>query len=63
MTMLTPDFTNQSTEVQSSFVVSDSITELLRIHARKLIAEALEAEVAAVITELKTNGTRVVRNG
>ena len=62
MTMLTPDF-NQSTEVQSSFVVSDSITELLRIHARKLIAEALEAEVAAVITELKTNGTGVVRNG
>ena len=26
-------------------------------------AEALEAEVAAVITELKTNGTGVVRNG
>ena len=62
MTMLTPDF-NQSTEVQASFVVSDSITELLRIHARKLIAEALEAEVAAVITELKTNGAGVVRNG
>ena len=63
MTMLTPDFTNQSTDVLSSFVVSDSITELLRVHARKLIAEALEAEVAAVIAELKTSGAGVVRNG
>lgn len=63
MTMLTPDFTNQSPDVLSSFVVSDSITELLRMHARSLIAEALEAEVAAVIAELKTNGADVVRNG
>ena len=63
MTMLTPDFTNQSTDAPSSFVVSDSITELLRVHARKLIAEALEAEVAEVIAELKTNGAGVVRNG
>ena len=63
MSMLTPDFTNQSADAPSSFVVSDSITELLRVHARKLIAEALEAEVAAVIAELKTNGADVVRNG
>ncbi len=63
MTMLTPDFTNQSADAPSSFVVSDSITELLRVHARKLIAEALEAEVAAIIAELKTNGAGVVRNG
>ena len=63
MTMLTPDFTNQSADAPSSFVVSDSITELLRVHARKLIAEALEAEVAAIIAELKRNGAGVVRNG
>ena len=54
---------HQSTDVLPSFVVSDSITELLRVHARKLIAEALDAEVAAVIAELKTSGAGVVRNG
>ena len=64
MTMLTPNFAQNSlSEENQSNLVPDAITELLRVHARKLIAEALEAEVAAVIAELKTNGADVVRNG
>ena len=64
MTMLTPNFAqNSPSEENQSNLVPDAITELLRVHARKLIAEALEAEVAAVIAELKTKGTNVIRNG
>ena len=59
MTMLTPQFGTEST----STIVSDSITELLRHHAKRLIAEALEAEVNEVINELKSQDTAVVRNG
>ena len=59
MTMLTPDFAHNSIseQFQSSDLVSDTITELLRTHAKALLAAALEAEVTAVIAELKTNGT------
>ena len=65
MTMLTPDFAHNSIseQIQSSNIVSDTITELLRAHAKTLIAKALEMEVEAVISELKSNGTDVVRNG
>ena len=64
MTMLTPDFAHNSIseQIQSSNLVPDAITELLRVHAKALLA-ALEAEVTAVIAELKTNGTDVIRNG
>ena len=44
MTMLTPDFSS-SPETPASREVSDPITELLRGHARELIAVALETEV------------------
>lgn len=57
MTMVTPDFSGQSHEVR------DAITELLRSHARNLIATALEVEVTGVIEELKSTGRDVVRNG
>lgn len=64
MTMLTPDFSERSSNaVPSSFPVSDSITELLRGHARNLIAQALEVEVLSVISELRESGVGVVRNG
>ncbi len=64
MTMLTPDFSSKHVEIEpSSLPVSDSITELLRSHAKHLIAEALEAEVHAVIGELRQSGAEVVRNG
>ena len=64
MTMLTPNFAQNSLseENQSNFV-PDANTELLRAHAKALLAAALEAEVTAVIAELKSNGTDVVRNG
>ncbi len=42
--------------------VCDAITELLRAHARTLIAAAIEAEVASVVAELKAGGTDVIRN-
>lgn len=55
MTMLTPDFAHNSIseQIQSSNLVPDAITELLRAHAKTLIAKALEMEVEAVIAELK----------
>jgi hypothetical protein len=54
MTMLTPQFGEHC----STTIVSDSITELLRQHAKRLIAEALEAEVNSVIAELKSGYSR-----
>nr|WP_276974674.1 transposase [Ferrimicrobium acidiphilum] len=57
MTMITPDFSGQSHEVH------DAITELLRVHARHLIATALEVEVTEMVNELKSAGRDVVRNG
>ena len=62
MTMLTPDFSTRP-EASSSNEVSDPITELLRGHARQLIAAALEAEVQVVLDQLRGNGRDVVRNG
>jgi len=62
MTMLTPDFSPRP-ESSSSNEVSDPITELLRGHARELIAAALEAEVQSVLHQLRGNGRDVVRNG
>lgn len=59
MTMLTPQFGEQ----YPTTIVSDSITELLRHHAKRLISEALEAEVNSVIAELKSQDIAVVRNG
>ena len=44
MTMLTPDFSSRP-ETPASSEVSDPVTQLLRGHARELIAAALEAEV------------------
>jgi transposase-like protein len=62
MTMLTPDFSTRP-ETQTSNEVSDPITELLRGHARQLIAAALEAEVQVVLDQLRGQGRDVVRNG
>ena len=62
MTMLTPDFSTRP-EPSSSNEVSDPITELLRGHARQLIAAALEAEVQVVLGQLRGDGRDVVRNG
>ena len=46
MTMLTPEFSRPDTPASNE--VSDPITQLLRGHARELIAVALEAEVQLV---------------
>ena len=62
MTMLTPDFSTRP-ETPVSNEVSDPITELLRGHARQLIAAALEAEVQVVLDQLRGDGRDVVRNG
>jgi transposase-like protein len=62
MTMLTPDFSSRP-DTPASQEVSDPITELLRGHARELIAVALEAEVQSVLSQLRRDGRDVVRNG
>ena len=62
MTMLTPDFSARPVTLASN-EVSDPITELLRSHARQLIAAALEAEVQVVHDQLRGDGRDVVRNG
>ena len=62
MAMLTPDFSSRP-ETPSSNEVSDPITDLLRSHARQLIAAALEAEVQVVLDQLRGDGRDVVRNG
>jgi transposase-like protein len=62
MTMLTPDFSARP-ETPPSNEVSDPITELLRGHARQLIAAVLEAEVQVVLDQLRGDGRDVVRNG
>ena len=46
MTMITPDFSGKPT-----YAVTDAVTELLRVHARHLIATALEAEVTQVLAD------------
>ena len=64
MTMLSPDFAQNSLLGENpAGPISDAITELLRTHARTLIAAALEAEVASVVVELKARGADIVRNG
>ena len=62
MTMLTPDFSSRP-ETPTNHEVSDPITELLRGHARELIAAALETEVQVVLSQLRGDGRDVVRNG
>jgi hypothetical protein len=62
MTMLTPDFSSRP-ETSGANEVADPITELLRGHARKLIAVALEAQVQLVMNQLRRDGLDVVRNG
>ncbi len=62
MTMLTPDLSSRPVASDSTYV-ADPITQLLRGHARELIAAALEAEVALVMNQLKRDGVDVVRNG
>ncbi|MCU1362429.1 MAG: putative transposase, mutator type [Acidimicrobiaceae bacterium] len=62
MTMLTPDF-SPCPQTPASNEVSDPITELLRGHARELIAVALETEVQLVLSQLRGDGRDVVRNG
>ena len=62
MTMITPDFSARP-ETTVSNEVADPITELLRSHARELIAVALEAEVQLVMNQLRRDGRDVVRNG
>ncbi len=62
MTMIAPDFGAETTTAQSRHV-AEAITELLRHHARELIAAALEAEMQAVMKQLRADGFDVVRNG
>jgi putative transposase len=62
MTMITPNFAADRA-ITESRQVADPITELLRDHARELIAAALEAEVAEVMKQLRAGGADVVRNG
>ena len=56
--MISPDFSGKPT-----YAVTDAVTELLRVHARHLIATALEVEVTEMVNELKSAGRDVVRNG
>ena len=64
MTILSPDFAqNPLADGSPSALVTDAITELLRLHVRRLIAAALETEVASVVAELKAEGASVIRNG
>ena len=60
--MLTPDFGDAPT-TEPSHQVADPITELLRGHARELIALAVETEVQSVMRQLRAQGVDVVRNG
>jgi transposase-like protein len=60
--MLTPDFSSRP-DTSASNEVSDPITELLRGHARELIAVALETEVQVVLNQLRHDDRDVVRNG
>jgi putative transposase len=60
--MITPNFGAEPTTAASRGV-PDPITELLRAHARELIAAALEAEVQSVLQQLRADGADVVRNG
>jgi len=62
MTMIIPGFGVDTTTAESR-QVADPITELLRHHARELIAAALEAQVQAVMKQLRADGVDVVRNG
>jgi putative transposase len=62
VTMITPDFGAVPT-TDPSREFPDPITELLRAHARELIAAALEAEVRGVMQQLRVDGHDVVRNG
>ena len=59
--MITPDFGTAPTTSRRE--VPDPITDLLRQHARELIAVALEAEVRDFMQELRAEGVDVVRNG
>ena len=64
MRMLSPDFAqNPRTHEDPAALITDAITELLRAHARRLIATVLETEVASVVAELKAEGASVIRNG
>ena len=64
MTMLSPDFAqNPRSHDDPAALITDAITEVLRAHARRLIAAALETEVASVVAELKAEGASAVRNG
>jgi hypothetical protein len=54
MTMITPNFSGKPT-----YEVEDAITELLRHHAKYLIATALEVEVNEVVNGLKSAGRDV----
>ncbi|EQD78441.1 transposase, mutator type, partial [mine drainage metagenome] len=64
MSIITPEFiSNATNEETNRFLVQDTITELLRNHAKNLIASALEVEVNAVLGELNQNGIEAIRNG
>jgi hypothetical protein len=64
MTTLSPDFAQNSLPGENpAEPVYDAIAELLRIHAKTLIAAALEAEVASVVAELKVRSADIVRKG
>jgi phospholipase/lecithinase/hemolysin len=57
------DHDNPDLSGKPTYAVTDAVTELLRVHARHLIATALELKVNEVVNELKNAGRDVVRNG
>ncbi len=64
MSIITPEFISNATKEEANrFLVQDTITELLRSHAKNLISAALEAEVKAVLAELNQYGIEAIRNG
>jgi hypothetical protein len=54
--MFTPHFSSRP-ETSGANEVADPITELLRGHARKLIAVALEAQVQPVMNQLRRDAS------
>src|SRR5579883_1165272 len=64
MSIITPEFISNATKEEANrFLVQDTITELLRSHAKNLISAALEAEVKSVLAELNQNRIEAIRNG
>ncbi len=62
MTIIPNNF-QDITKEEATFMVQDSVTELLRFHAKSLLVQALEAEVTETLNSLKESSQTAIRNG